>query len=124
VSVFDFILVRDGQPVRRCATSDIELARYVLNPQAKKGEWVVSAASLALGMRKPLASDMCRGCGVRPRGDKSDLCTPCKRLRRNERDAERTGSGKGGPGRARTAEHRASIAAGMRRTWAGKRGAA
>lgn len=67
----------------RCRAETLEEARRFFAPHLARhpSHFVQSEASFHLGLPKPLAHDRCRGCGMRPRAPRSDMCTGCGNVR-------------------------------------------
>lgn len=79
----------DGSERRSCHAPDKRAAEAVLVPRPR--EYVVSEASHALGLPKPLAPGLCGGCGVRPAvvrfGSTTGRCAVCRDAVHRERQA-------------------------------------
>jgi len=75
--------------IQSCTARDIHDARNILNPREDLQQFVVSDASLQLGLGKPLAPHICLRCGIRPKVVGYDDCKPCRARVRCAQDAKR-----------------------------------
>ena len=100
--------------IQSCTARDIHDARLILNPREDLHQFVISASSYALGFSKPLAPNVCRGCGLRERMGRHADCRRCFNLRvQSEREAGRKPRGR--KGKATRAEvHAARVASGRK----------
>jgi len=65
---------------------DITTARNLLHPRGD--QYVISAASYAVGFSKPLHPDRCKSCGLRNRIPNYEVCLLCRNAHRRATAAE------------------------------------
>ena len=97
--------------IQSCTASDIHDARNILNPREDLHQFVCSDASLQLGFARPLATDRCVSCGIRPKSQGRETCKRCQTAHRREKES--TGENHGGA-RTRSPEVRAKISVAMK----------